>query len=143
MIVLDNDNEKPIEIQKKILAREKGYRNQIGITYPLLDESNFSFYREDAYSIEYYLLDAKAICKAAKADDPSLVEQIKNRIKSELAKPITEQLRPKDLLKSIWSDNGFGPYNDSETPKKIAENTTKDYLLQFPEIVQIIDKINS
>jgi len=143
LIVLDNDNEKPIEIQKKILEREKGYRNQIGITYPLLDESNFSFYREDAYSIEYYLLDAKAICKAVKADDPSLLENIKNRIKSELAKPITDQMRPKDLLKLIWSDNGFGPYNDSETPKKIAENTTKDYLLQFPEIVQIIDKINS
>ncbi len=131
------------EIQKKILEREKGYRNQIGTTYPLLDESNFSFYREDAYSIEYYLLDAKAICKAAKADDPSLVDNIKNRIKSELAKPITDQMRPKDLLKLIWSDNGFGPYNDSETPKKIAGNTTKDYLLQFPEIVQIIDKINS
>lgn len=143
LIILDNDNEKPIEIQKKILEREKGYRNQIGITYPLLDESNFSFYREDAYSIEYYLLDAKAICKAAKADDPSLVDNIKNRIKSELGKPITDQMRPKDLLKLIWSDNGFGPYNDSETPKKIAENTTKDYLLQFPEIVQIIDKINS
>lgn len=143
LIILDNDNEKPIEIQKKILEREKGYRNQIGITYPLLDESNFSFYREDAYSIEYYLLDAKAICKAAKADDPSLVDNIKNRIKSELAKPITDQMRPKDLLKLIWSDNGFGPYNDSETPKKIAGNTTKDYLLQFPEIVQIIDKINS
>jgi len=143
LIIFDNDNEKPIEIQKKILEREKGYRNQIGITYPLLDESNFSFYREDAYSIEYYLLDAKAICKAAKADDPSLVDNIKNRIKSELGKPITDQMRPKDLLKLIWSDNGFGPYNDSETPKKIAENTTKDYLLQFPEIVQIIDKINS
>lgn len=140
LIILDNDKEKPEQIKQKILQREKAYREKIGVSHQLLSDDNFGVYREEAYSIEFYLLDPKSIVKVVNA--PDKVEQIRNQIKTELAKPLAEQMRPKDLLKQIWSDNGFGPYNETDTPIKIAENTSKDYLLQFPEIVQIIEKIN-
>ena len=140
LIILDNDKEKPDEIKKKILQREDNYRKKIGVSYHLLNDENFGVYREEAYSIEFYLLDPKAIARVVNA--PEKIEQIRNQIKTELAKPLDQQIKPKDFLQQIWSDNGFGPYNEVETSLKIAENTSKDYLLQFPEIVQIIEKIN-
>ena len=126
----------------KILQREKNYRSQIGVSYTLLEDRNFCPYKEEAYSIEYYLLDPYAICKVGKSEGSIKFEEIKNRIKSELGKPLEDQMRPKDLLKSIWADNGFGPYNNSKTPEEIAKQTTKNHLLQFPEIVKIINEIN-
>ncbi len=141
LIILDNDKETPEQIKQKVLQREDNYRQKIGISYHLLDDDSFGVYREEAYSIEFYLLDPKAIVKVVNA--PDKIEPIRNQIKTELAKPLDQQMKPKDFLKQIWSDNGFGPYNETETPLKIAKNTSKDYLLQFPEIVQIIEKINS
>ena len=49
--------------------------------------------------------------------------------------------RPKTLLSNIWSDFGLGNYDD-ESPEKIAKNMSKLSLLRFPEISEIIDKIN-
>ncbi len=141
LIILDNDKETPEQIKQKVLQREENYRQKIGISYHLLDDDSFGVYREEAYSIEYYLLDPKAIVKVVNA--PDKLELIRSQIKTELAKPLDQQMKPKDFLKQIWSDNGFGPYDEAETPLKIAKNTSKDYLLGFPEIVKIIEKINS
>jgi len=143
VIILDNDKEAPTDIIKKVMKNEENFRDQIGIDTPILNDENFCKYSDDAYSIEYYLLDGTSICEAAGKNDNGLVETIDKKIKEELSKPKKKRTRPKELLKNIWADNGFGPYNDSETPKKIAGKISKEYLLRFPEIVQIIDRINS
>lgn len=143
VIILDNDDEKPDDIWEKILNHERVYRNLAGISSTLLSKDSFCPYTEAAYSIEYYLLDANAICTAAGVTSKEILEIIRNHILAERAKQIEEQMRPKDLLRSIWEDNKFGPYHETETAKQISSKMDPMVLSQFPEIVKIIKQINS
>ena len=106
----------------------------------LLKDEEFLFYDKNVYSIESYLLDADAIGKANGLDNTK-IEEIRTRINNDQIKKKADREKPKTLLSNIWFDFGLGNYDD-ESPEKIAKNMSKLSLLKFPEISEIIDKIN-
>ena len=140
IIILDNDNQDPTKLKEAIQNQENEYKKKSGIQKSILKEDEFCFYDEDAYSIEYYLLNADIIGKIGNLDENS-IEKIRKKIIGEQAKPKKDREKPKNLLVNIWSDFGLGKYDD-ETSEKIAKNLPKFFLLQFSEISKIIDKIN-
>jgi len=142
VIVLDNDLELPETIANKIITQENAFRKQIGINYSLLTKDNFCPYRREAYSIEYYLLNASAICESEGIEDNKKIEEIRNRITKELSKSIKEQMKPKDLLSEIWTSSLHKQYDETKTPEKIACKTNRAFLSHYEEIIKIIDEIS-
>ena len=140
-VILDNDNETPEKIQNKLLKQVESYKKQTGVDFNIITEENFLPYRKEAYSIEYYLLNTKAICAMANISDSKIVNKIQTKIDEELAKPLGKQIRPKELLRSIWEDNNLGPYQESDDPKKIAEKIDETTLAKFPELIEIVTRI--
>lgn len=92
------------------------------------------------YSIEFYLLNAEAICKAFESSDNKTLNDIDKIIQSKLTAIRSKSVRPKELLSEICFKY-FHRYNEVETPAKIAENLSKDYLEKFPEIKILIQRI--
>jgi predicted ATP-dependent endonuclease of OLD family len=135
LIVLDNDRSKPQDIQTRILNIEKDYRQKIKLDTPLLAKDNFFFFPDHVYSIEHYLLDAQAICKAFNNPDSETINVISKLIESK-----SNSILPKNLLKEICVEF-FQEYDEVKTPVRIAENVSKEYLEQFPEIKELIQKI--
>jgi len=140
IIILDNDNQNPKELKQSIQNQESEYKKKIGIEKSLLKDEDFCFYDKNVYSIESYLLDAEAIGKAGSLEN-NKIEEIRKRIADDQVKQKKDREKPKTLLSNIWSDFGLGNYND-ESPEKIAKNMSKFSLLKFPEISEIINKIN-
>jgi len=140
IIILDNDDQDPEQLKQSIQSQESEYKKKIGLEKSLLKDEEFCFYDKDAYSIESYLLDAEAIGKSEGLDKDK-IEEIKKRLTIEQVKERKDREKPKTLLSNIWSDFGLGNYDD-ESPEKIAKNMSKLSLLRFPEISEIIDKIN-
>lgn len=143
LIILDNDNEKPDDVKNKVLSYEKNYRKQIGIEYELLSDANFLPYGEDVYSIEHYLLDSNAICRAANVTEQDKLLKIRDQIVKELQKPKEQRSKPKDLLGSIWEDNGFGQYKEADTAQLIASKIEPIFISQFQEIKKIIEYLTA
>jgi predicted ATPase len=65
IITIDNDYKKPEEIKQQILRMEREFKNSIGDRTTTLRNDNFHLYPEYIYSVEYFLLNGKAICNAA------------------------------------------------------------------------------
>lgn len=139
IIILDNDNDKPEDVKKRVVKHSKKFQENSEISKDIITNENFCQYSEKAYSIEFYLLNGMAIAKAG--NDISKSESVNEKIKEELAKPITEQLKPKEFLSNLWESMGFGPYGDTLTAEKIAQNIDKQDLSLYPEITEIINKI--
>ena len=83
IIVVDNDNKHPLEIMNKVIQMERVYKNRINHESNF-SEKNFYLYPSDVYSIEFYLLEAEAICKTANKCDPGTVTMIKSLINESL-----------------------------------------------------------
>ena len=139
VIVLDNDNEKPEDVKKKVLAHANTFKKSSGIDKDVLTKNNFWSYPEEVYSIEHYLLKAKAICKAANNFDHK--KEIDEKITNELRKDVSEREKPKNFLSNLWESYGFGHYHETETAEKIAEKIEKPELAAHPEIIQLIGQI--
>jgi putative ATP-dependent endonuclease of OLD family len=70
LIVFDNDEQNPEAIREEVLKKERQYKESINV----LSDSNFIFCPSNVYSIEYYLLEPEAICRAAhRKNDPDLI----------------------------------------------------------------------
>lgn len=143
LIILDNDLDDPKEIKKSILIQEQNYRKQLGMEAPLLTDENFSFYDEDVYSIEDFLLEPEAIAKTGDITEQGKLDSIKLKIKTELDKPKKDRMKPKELLKNIWEENALKPYQEVETAKNIALNISSKFLKRHPELIEMISKISS
>jgi hypothetical protein len=74
------------------------------------------------------------------SSDSNTLNDIDKIIQSELTAIRSKSLRPKELLSKICFKY-FHHYNEVETPAKIAENLSKDYLEKFPEITTLIQRI--
>jgi AAA15 family ATPase/GTPase/5S rRNA maturation endonuclease (ribonuclease M5) len=141
IIIVDNDDQTPEEIKNSLFRKEENYRRSIGINNKLLTDHSFYPYRKEAYSIKYYLLDANAICKTAGISEKAKIDEIEKKITKEKQKPLEGQGKPKEFLRGIWEDNGFGQYAESETPELISQNVTKEYLKNFYELTDILKAI--
>jgi hypothetical protein len=105
LIVLDNDQKNPEDIKNEIIKKEKEFRKTVG-SDAVLNDDNFYPFPEYVYSIELYLLDAAAICKAALGKyDQTLIQNIENEINSKNDAIKSKNLKPKELLKDIWWNN--------------------------------------
>jgi hypothetical protein len=141
--VLDNDRQDPTDIKKEIISQEKEFCKKAGYT-PVLNEGNFKLYPSNVYSIEYYLFEAQAICKAANRTDPSLVDKIKDDIKQRMNElKCSKKIKPKEILKEIWNENNFGPYHEVGTATSISKFISKQHLVQYPHIEKLVEDITA
>jgi len=140
LIILDNDYQNPDQLKQSIKSKENEYMKKIGLEKALLKDEEFCFYDEDVYSIESYLLNSVAIGQLGSLE-PDQINEIADKIRRENAKEKKDREKPKNLLANLWSDYGMGQYDD-EAPEKIANNLTKLDIMKFPEMVNIIKKIN-
>jgi hypothetical protein len=77
LIVFDNDEQNPEVIREEVLKKERQYMESINAR-AVLSDSNFISYPSNVYSIEYYLLEPEAICRAAhRKNDPDLIAKIR------------------------------------------------------------------
>jgi len=140
LIILDNDYQNPEELKQSLKSKEEEYKKKIGLAKSLIKDDEYCFYNKEIYSIESYLLNPNAIGKVGNLEQTQ-IDEIDSRIRNEKSKEKKDREKPKVLLSNIWSDFGLGNYDD-ESPVKIVKNMTKFDVMQFPEIVGIIDKIN-
>lgn len=143
LIILDNDLDNPDDIKQSILAHEQNYINKLGMTSSILNDQNFSFYDEDVYSIEDFLLDHEAIARTGNITDQEEIDSIKLKIKDELDKPKENRIKSKELIQNIWEEHTATTYDQVDTAKKIASNITSRFLMKHPDLIEIIKKINS
>jgi predicted ATP-dependent endonuclease of OLD family len=112
IIVLDNDGGKPKDVKDSILNIERNYRAKIDLGTPLLADKNFYLLPERVYSIEYYLLEPEAICKAFNCTEPQTIMKIRKEIDNNLVDIEKKIIKPKDLLKQIC-ERHFQNYHDA------------------------------
>lgn len=141
LIVLDTDYKNPTEIKNEIIKQEEEFRKTVG-SKVVLNDDNFYLYPEDVYSIEFYLLNAVAICKAAGRTDQKL-EKINNEINLKMSDIRNKKLKPKAAIRDIWQDNGFGPYYEARTAVKISEFISKQHLDQYHEIEKLTNAMTA
>jgi putative ATP-dependent endonuclease of the OLD family len=140
VIILDNDKSNPEDVKNSILNIEKNYREKINLDYPILTDKNFYSFPEKVYSIEYYLLEPEAICKAFNCTEENIMMEIKNEINTKLSDIDKKIIKPKHLLKEIC-EHHFQRYDEIDTPTKIAECTSYDHLHSFQEINELVELI--
>ena len=141
LIVLDNDVSNPRDLKNDILNIEKNYRAKIDLGTPLLTDSNFYPFPERVYSIEYYLLNAEAICKAFNCTEQQIRTMIEQDISGSWSDIEKKQIKPKELLKEIC-ERHFQSYHDIDSPSRIASGVSIDHLNNFPEIIRLIELIS-
>ena len=142
IILVDNDKNHPNDILQGLLHQEKEYRKKIKLENPILTEDNFFTFPENVYSIEYYLFEAEAICKAFNKNDFELIDKVNNDIKVKEEDLNNKKIKPKDLLSDICY-RYFQEYDEVQTPTKIAKNISKGYLNNHTEIINLIDTIRN
>lgn len=130
------------DIKRKVILMESEYRKKVRLDYPLLTDKNFYLYPEHVYSIEYYLLEAEAICKAFGNDDANMLDTIRNEIEQALKATRPGKFRPKSFLDQLCNKH-FGSYDEVETPKQIARYISEDHIERFKEIVDLVKAITS
>jgi predicted ATP-dependent endonuclease of OLD family len=141
LIILDNDNDSQEDTKNQIIKDDIEYSKFLGITN-LLTDQNFFFFPAYVYSIEYFLLNADAICKTANKTDPDIREKVKNEINAVLEKGKVD--KPKDVVERIWSSILLmGDYDAVETAIQIAANMTKESLEGHEQILRLIDAIEA
>ncbi|MGC2382843.1 MAG: AAA family ATPase [Nitrososphaeraceae archaeon] len=69
IIILDNDSVKPADILTGIYKIDENYRKRTHTPKPLVTSENIWSFPSYVYSIEYYLFEAEAICKAYGANE--------------------------------------------------------------------------
>ena len=139
----DNDKENPADIKEEMLRLEGQYRTQARIDTPILSDDNFYFFPEYVSSIEYYLLNARAIVESSGLQEPekaAKIEEISTEIENEKNKQRPGKFRAKSFLESLYK-NHFGSYDEVDTAIAIAEKTPKEIIENYPEIVTLINKI--
>ena len=139
VIVLDNDDEDPEDVKNRVLDHAETFKRNSGIQKDVLKDENFWSYPKEVYSIEHYLLKAKAICQAA--NDFEHEKEIDQKITDELRKDISAREKPKNFLSNLWESYGFGNYHETETAEKIANKIEEHELAAHPEIIQLIGQI--
>ena len=77
LIILDNDKSKPEDVKNSILNMQKNYREKIKSDSSLLTDTNFNSFSEKVYSIEYYLLEPEAICRAFNCSQEEIMTEIR------------------------------------------------------------------
>lgn len=142
LIVVDNDKKDPREIMNKIITMEKTYKDRINHK-SVFTEKNFCLYTSFAYSIEFYLIETEAICKAASKTDPKTMADIEIQINESMPRIRAKTLKPKDLLSKIWeSDLKCGPYHEVKTSALIAENISRKQLEKYPELIELSKQLS-
>jgi predicted ATP-dependent endonuclease of OLD family len=145
MIIRDNDTEKPTDIKDKMLRYETQYRTQARIDTPILSDDNFYFYPDNVSSIEYYLLDAKAIIESSnlqESERDAKIKEISDEIERAKSVQRRGKLRAKSILASLYKRH-FGSYHEVDTAIAIAEKIPKEVIEKYPELVTLINKIVS
>jgi hypothetical protein len=140
LIILDNDKSKPEDVKNSILNIKKNYREKIKSDSPLLTDTNFSSFPEKVYSIEYYLLEPEAICRAFNCSQEEIMTEIMEEINTKLGDINNKMISPKNLLKGIC-EHHFQHYHDVDIPSKIADHISYKHLCQFQEIKNLIELI--
>jgi putative ATP-dependent endonuclease of OLD family len=143
ILIRDNDTNNPVELKEKMLRLEKQYRIQARIDTPILSDDNFYFYPDKVSSIEYYLLDAKAIVESynlLELEREAKIKEISDEI--EKAKRISRQgkFRAKTFLDSLCKRH-FDSYQEVDNAIAIAEKLPKDVIETYPELITLINKI--
>lgn len=142
IVLVDNDKNNPEEILKSLLQQENEYRRKIKLENPILTEENFFTFPENVYSIEYYLFEAEAICKAFDNNDSETINKVNDDIRVNQENLISKKIKPKDLLNEIC-DRYFQNYEEVQTPSRIAKNISREHLTNYPEIKKLIDMIRN
>jgi hypothetical protein len=144
LIILDNDKNDPETIKNEIIRKEKKYKDRIG-SKSILSDNNFMFYPKNVYSIEYYLLNVNAICKAAnKEGSLEVFNYIQKKIQEADRDTSNDRIaKPKDVLRNIWESLDLGAYEEVNTAVKIAECISKDDLEKNNELKELIMKMSS
>ena len=104
IIIRDNDTAKSTELKDKMLRLETQYRAQARIDTPILSDENFYFYPDNISSIEYYLLDAKAIVDSSnlpKLEREEKIKEISNEIENAKIMPRQGKFRAKTFFRFI------------------------------------------
>ena len=138
---IDNDHKKSEEIKEQILRMEREFKKSISEKTTLPDD-NFHMYPEYVYSLEYFLLNAKAISKAGeKSEDKEIIISIDKEIQDKLNKNKNKQLKPKDFLSNIWDKYHFEPYHEVDTATKIAKCIEKEDIEKQEYIMNLLKEI--
>lgn len=145
IIIRDNDREKSTDLKDKMLRLETQYRTQARIDTPILSDENFYFYPDTVSSIEYYLLDAKAIVDSSnlpKSEREAKIEEISNEIENAKRMPRQGKFRAKTFLDSLYKRH-FGSYQEVDNAIAIAEKLSKEVIETHPELVTLINRIGN
>lgn len=145
ILIRDNDTNNPIELKEKMLRLEKQYRIQARINIPILSDDNFYFYPDNISSIEYYLLDAKAIVESynlPKSERDAKIIEISDEIEKAKRMPRQGKFRAKTFLDSLCKKH-FGSYQEVDNAIAIAEKIPKEVIETYLELVTMITKIVS
>lgn len=137
LILVDNDKKDPNEIMTKVITMEKSYKDKVNHK-PVFTEKNFCLYPSYVYSIEFYLIEMEAICKAAGKTDAKTMAEIEIQINKSMPEIMAKTLKPKDLLSKMWeSDLKCGPYHEVKIPALIAESVSIKHLEKYPELIEL------
>lgn len=145
IIIRDNDTAKSTELKDKMLRLETQYRKQARINTPILSDENFYFYPDNVSSIEYYLLDAKAIVESYNLPEPERevkIKEISDEIERTKRTPRQGKFRAKTFLDSLCKQY-FGSYKEVDNAIAIAERIPKEVIETYPELVTLINRICS
>lgn len=145
IIIRDNDTAKSTELKDKMLRLETQYRTQARINTPILSDENFYFYPDNVSSIEYYLLDAKAIVESynlPESEREVKIKEISDEIERAKRTPRQGKFRAKTFLDSLCKQY-FGSYQEVDNAIAIAEKIPKEVIETYPELVTLINRICS
>lgn len=143
IIIRDNDKENSGKLKERMLQKEAQYRTQARISKQILSDDNFYFYPDYVSSIEYYLLDAKAIVESSnipESEKEAKIKAIADEINKEKNKLRNGKFRAKTYLESLYKKH-FGTYEEVDTAIAIAEKMSKETIQSYTEIVTLINRI--